>query len=139
MFRRLRRKAALPPYEQDRLREFAAMSLNDVRRRADEFEKAERQYTDWLRTRRDRRAHAPDPDEQDGYAPEAAYGHPSKRWRELEQELRRRGVWEVQDLGESEQLRWAKRLNALSESLSRPHRRRIGPTRPAAQSDSPDR
>ena len=115
------------------------MSLNDVRRRADESEEAERQYAVWLRTRRDRRAHAPDLDEPEGYAPEAAYGHPSKRWRELEQELRRRGVWEVQDLGESQQLRWANRLNALSESLSRPRHRGIGPARPAARSDPPDR
>ena len=107
------------------------MSLNDVRRRAQEFERAERQYGEWRRVRSRRRAHAPDPDEQRGYAPEVAYGQPSKRWRALEHELRRRGAWEVGELETREQIRWAKQLNALTDSLSRPHPRRIGPDLPA--------
>ncbi len=109
------------------------MSLNDVRRRAEEFEEAERQYDKWMQTRAARREHALDPDEQRGYAPEVAYDRPSKRWRELEQTLRLRGAWEVRELPDAEQVQWAKKLNALSESLARPHPRWIGPAEPAAR------
>ena len=128
-----RRRTALSRHESDRLHAFAAMTLNDVRRRAEEFEGAESHYHEWMLTRRERRKHAPDPDEQQGFAPEVAYGHPSKRWRALERELRQRGAWEVGDLSATEQLHWARKLNALTESLSRPHHRRIGPDQPAVR------
>ncbi len=120
-------------HERDRLRAFAAMSLNDVRRRAEEFEAAENQYHEWMQTRRERRRHPPDPDEQQGYAPEVRNDQPSKRWRALERELRQRGAWEVGDLPVSAQLQWARKLNALTEMLSRPHHRPIGPDQPAVR------
>jgi hypothetical protein len=119
----------LSPHEQERFDAFGAMSLNDVRARAQEFESAQSQYAEWLKRRRARRGHGLDPDEQEGYAPEAQNGDRAKRWRALEQELRARGLWQVRELSEPERLRWAKRLVALSD-LSRPKRRWMGPKPP---------
>ena len=120
----------LSEHEQERFGAFGRMSLNDGRERAEEFEAAREQLDEWLRTRRERRGHALDPDEQEGYASEVQSGDPAKRWRALEAELRRRELWQVCELPEAERLRWAKRLAALSEVLSRPERRWLGP-RPA--------
>jgi hypothetical protein len=101
------------------------------RARAEEFEIVQAHYVQWLKNRRARRAHALDPHEQEGYASEVQHGGDrAKRWRALEQELRERGLWEVSELPELERLRWAKQLAALSELLSRPQRRWLGPKPP---------
>jgi hypothetical protein len=122
--------ARLSAPERDRFEAFGLMSLNDVRARAEEFEAAQREFDEWRHTRAERRAHALDPDEQEGYAPEVQNGDRAKRWRALETELRSRNLWEVRELPEAERLRWAKRLVALSELLSRPERRWLGPKPP---------
>ena len=101
-----------------------------MRARAEEFEAARAQYLEWLNDRRAPRAHALDPHEQEGYAPEVQNGDRAKGWRALEQELRQRSLWEVNELPEPERLQWARQLVALSEVLSRPERRWIGPKPP---------
>jgi hypothetical protein len=123
-------RSRLTVHERERLPIFAAMSINDTRHTADEFDAAKRQYESWLSTRRERRAHAANLDEQTGYAPEVQYGNPSPAWRKLEAELRKRRLWQVSDLPRKEQIKWAKKLNALSDTFSKPERRRIGPDSP---------
>jgi hypothetical protein len=98
--------------ERARLPEFAALSLNDVRARGWEFESANdpeavhERFTGWQASDRD-----------DGL-PHMPYGNPAD-WYALAAELRERGVWRVGELPENEQIRWAKRLAALS-SFSHP-------------------
>ena len=127
----LRRGRRLSAPEQNALKTFCAMSLNDVRRRGDEFEAAQRNYDDWLASRA-RRDGPPEGSELAGFAPEVQYGDPARRWRELEQRLRADGHWLVDDLPDSETLEWARKLNALSETLSRPNRH-LGPEVPPAR------
>ncbi len=120
----------LSQHERRALAAFGDLTLADVRERAGEFAAAQANFGRWLRTRRRRRAHAADEDERTGFVPEVQYGNPSREWRELEYELIRRRLARVGDLPERQQLRWAKRTNALSEQFSRPHERRIGPEPP---------
>lgn len=47
-----RREGRLSPHEQERLADFAAMSIRDVRARADEFAEAQEEYRQWLITPR---------------------------------------------------------------------------------------
>jgi hypothetical protein len=122
--------AALSQREREELDAFGAMSLNEVRTRAEEFEAARTEFEQWLNDRWARRAHALDPHEQEGYAPEVQNGDRAKGWRELEQQLRQRGLWTVGELPEPERLKWARRLVALSEVHRRPERRWIGPKPP---------
>ena len=128
-----RRKTARSRHERDRLRAFAAMSLNDVRRRAEEFEAAENQYHEWMQTRRERRRHPPDPTSSRAMRPRSATTSHRSDGERLSGKLRQRGAWEVGDLPVSAQLQWARKLNALTEMLSRPHHRPIGPHQPAVR------
>ncbi len=113
------------------------MSINDVRRRAEEFEAAEDEYASWLQTRRAQRHHAPEGSERLGYAPQVQNGRPSMRWHELENHMRARGVWLVEELGEKEATSWSRRLTALSDALNRPERRPVGRADPAPKFAEP--
>ncbi len=92
VFRWRTRQGRLSVHEQEVLEGFREMSLNEVRRRADEFEAAQREYEEWLKTRRANRKHPIDAHEMSGYAPEVQYGEPARGWRKLEAQMRDRRV-----------------------------------------------
>ncbi len=119
-------KRALSITEQAALKRFLEMDLNQVRARAEEFERAAEEYNAWLERRHSRRGQPLGGDELEGFAPEVQYGDPAERWRELEEELRAQGVWQVAELGDRAALRWARRTNALSTELSRPSKQKLG-------------
>jgi hypothetical protein len=125
--------------EREQLATFAAMTLPEVRARADQFELAVKRYADWATSRRERRSHAADPEEQRDFPADVQYGDVARQWRRLETTLRERGLWQVSELSASEMRRWAHRVNALSLVLREPTPRWLGPRDPAAKRRQWDR
>ena len=109
--------------------EFKAMSINDVRRRADAFVEARISLHKWQRERVDELESGPRA--ETGINPEAFHDIDREApWRELEAQLRENKLFAVSDLPRDAQLLWARRTHALSNTFRAPTTRTIGPQPP---------
>lgn len=104
------------PHEMELFAEFSNMNLNEVRKRAEEFESA----IATLEGRAVARETPSSPSSGQGFVPEVLYGQPAESWRALETHLRDEGRWQVSEMERIEQLRWARRTRALSRAFARP-------------------
>ena len=126
--------AAPSPTEAPLFAAFVEMSVNDIRRRAQSFESEVppliARAGDFEGTRA--------PDAERGFVPEVLYGHPERPWRDLEDLLRQRKLWQVKDLLPNEQIDWARRTQALSRVFSEPRRLDGGSPRADTRTSRPN-
>jgi hypothetical protein len=102
------------PHERQAYDEFRSMTLNDVRRRADSFQRVDDEYASSVREAHRDRVSLPRPPAS---APQVLYGNPGRQWRNLERHMRSAGLWTVSELSERQQRTWARRVSALSQTF----------------------
>lgn len=104
------------------MEDFAQLSIRDVRDRVAAFAEAQETLYSWSERRVATSERAADEHELKGFRAEVQSGNPAGDWRALEDELRKRALWQVGELPPEEQLAWAQRTRALSQIFREPTR-----------------